>query len=262
MPPDTLSASAPPATRFVVKRLKWFQDYGGRVHRQPGEVVVASFATIDEASADRRRREEEVRKTVNPFACGPAVNHWTHLDEPRLRDWLMDHGVEPPAPGKDGSTPWATWWTKTRKKLSADKRAAVWEALDRVRFFAVAEEPVRPVGYAVMEINWEYNDEYYDADWDGGRLVKVYRSRERADAECARRNEKAREQWSFLDNRDFEGEEFDPDEDMPAFDMQYRLQRRRGLIGRNELGRGEGQFGTTAGVPFFEVIEVELEGLQ
>ena len=262
MPPDTPSAPAPPATRFVVKRFKWSESYDGRRYRQPGEVVVASFATIDEADADRRRREEEVRKRVNPFSCGPAVNHWTHLDEPRLRDWLMDHGVDPPAPGKDGKAPWATWWNKTGKKLSAEKRAAVWEALDRVRFFTVAEEPVRPVGYAVIEVNWEYNDEYHSSYDDGGQLVKVYRSRERAEAECARRNEEAREQWDFAGNGDADPDEFDPDTDLPAFDMRYRLECRRGLMGRGELNPGEGLFASTAGVPFFEVVEVELEGLQ
>ena len=38
--------------------------------------------------------------------------------------------------------------------------------------------------------------------------------------------------------------------------------RRRGLTGGQKLKKGEGRYRNTAGVPFFEVIEVELEGLE
>ncbi len=249
-------------TRFVVKRLKWAEHYGGKRTRQPGEVAVASFTTFEEAEAERAKREDEYRKSVNPFDCGAAVHYWTHLDEPRLRDWLMDHGIEPPKPNKDGTTNWADWWKRNQKKLGPENRAAVWEVLDKVRFFAVREEPARPVGYAVIEVNWEYNDEYFDADPEGGQLVKVYRTRERAEAECAARNEEARIRWSDVEEM-FEYED-DDDEDYvdAAFDMQDRLAHRRGLIGGQKLEPNEGRFRNTEGVPFFEVIEVELEGLE
>jgi hypothetical protein len=249
--------------RFVVKRLNWAEQYDGRRVRQPGGLAMASFATLDEAEAERARREAEAREHINPFACGEAVQYWTHLDEPRLRDWLMDHGVEPPAPGKKGGTNWAAWWKKNQKKLSADQRAAVWEALDKVRFFAVGEEPARPVGFAVVELNWEYNDEFYYTDAEGGRLVTVYRSRQRAEEECARQNSAARRKWAFADEYldEADVEEFDPDDGFVMFDMQDRLRRRRGLAERDKLKKGEGMFPSTAGVPFFEVIEVELEGL-
>jgi hypothetical protein len=253
-------------TRFVVKRLKWAEHYGGKRTRQPGEVAVKSFASFEEAEAERAKREEEYRKAVNPFDCGTAVHYWSHLDEPRLRDWLMDHGIDPPKPNKDGTTNWSDWWKKNQKKLGPERRAAVWEALDKVRFFAVREEPARPVGYAVVMVNWEYNDEYYDADPEGGALVQVYRSRERAEAECARQNGEARGDWSFVDEMmgEVEDEELDDDEEFveAAFDMRERLCRRRGLVGDQKLAKGEGVFRSTAGVPFFEVIEVELEGLE
>ena len=41
-----------------------------------------------------------------------------------------------------------------------------------------------------------------------------------------------------------------------------RLRRRRGLLPGEKLRTGEGIFRTTAGVPFYEVIEVSLEGLE
>jgi hypothetical protein len=253
---------AQPGTRFVVKRFNWHERYDGKRQRQPGEVAVASFATFEEAEAERAKRETEFRKWVNPFECGAAVHYWTHLDEPRLRDWLMDHGITPPDAKKDGATDWAGWWKKNQKKLGAEKCAAVWEVLDKVRFFAVNEEPARPVGYAVIEIHWEYNDEYYAADEEGGRLVKVYRSRERAAAECARMNESAREEWSIVDDYVAEWADGDDENDTAAFDMQERLYKRRGLVGDQKLAKREGMYKSARDVPFFEVIEVELEGLE
>ena len=241
--------------RFVVKRLHWSPYYVAYLTRSPGETAVVSFPTFDEASADCHRREEEARKRVNPFKCGTAVNHVTHFDEPRLRDWLMDHGVELPPFGKDGYVAWMKWWDKNHKKLSTEKIAAVWEALDRVRFYSI----VRPVGYAIVKIDWQYNDEYYIAASDGGKVMKVYRSRERAEAECARRNSEESQKWGSLG--DDPGEAFDPDVDSVSFDMQDRLQFRRGVLENDGLARGEGLFATSAGVSFFEVIEVELEGL-
>lgn len=250
-------------TRFVVKRLNWSSNYDGKMVRGPGEVAVASFATFEEADAERAKREEEMRKKLNPFDCGAAVQYWTHLDEPRLRDWLMDHDVEPPKANKDGSTHWSAWWKASQKKLSPDKRAAVWEVLDKVRFFAVREEPARPVGFAVLQVNWEYNDEYYDAQDEGGQVVKVFRSRQRAEAECAALNEEARAQWG--DALGYMGEfedELDDEYEYGMFDMQSRLRHKRGLGPDDKLKKGEGLFKNTAGVPFYEVIEVELEGVQ
>ena len=248
--------------RFVVKRLNWSESYDGKLTRRPGEVAVASFATLEEADAERLKREEEARKKVNPFACGAAVHYWTHLDEPRLRDWLMDRGIDPPEPKKDAAANWSAWWKKSQKALGPAKRAAVWEALDKVRFFAVREEPVRPVGYAVVMVNWEYNDEYYDANAEEGEVVQVFRSRERAEAECADQNDMARDIWADAINEDDVEPDEDDEDEYGMFDMQERLRRRRGLLPGEKLRKGEGIFRTTAGVPFYEVIEVSLEGLE
>lgn len=249
-------------TRFVVKRLNWAEHYRGTT-RQPGEVALASFATFDAADADRAAREAERRTSLNPFECGNAIHYWTHFDEPRLRDWLMDHGIDPPGANKDAAT-WAAWWKAGHTKLGPEKRAVVWEVLDKVRFFAVREESVLPVGYAVLQINWEYNDENYTADAEGGVLFKVYRTRGRAEAACAAQNEEARGLWGFADADMAAAYDDDIDEDdmMAAFDMQDRLRRQRGLAGDQTLKKGEGLFNRSAQVPFFEVVEVPLEGLE
>lgn len=247
-----------PGKRFVLKRLKWAGSYHDRkLFRQPGEVAVASFATLEEAERESAKRENEFRKKVNPFDCGAAVHYWTHLDEPRLRDWLMDHGIDPPK--EEGAAHWPAWWKKNRKKLGPAKCATVWEVLDKVRFFVVREEPVRPVGYALVAVDWQFNDEYYDADAECGHFLTVYRSRERAEIECERRNEESRAEWGDA-SEESEGE-FDLDNDAVAFNYQPRLARQRG-VSEKELKRGEGLFSSSARVPFFEVIEIELEGIQ
>ena len=265
---------AEPATRFVLKRLNWAVDYNYSdnnlvLYRAPGEVVLASFATFEEADTECAKRETEARKTINPFTCGYAVHHWTHLDEPRLRDWLMDHGIDPPKPGKKGETNWQEWWPKRGKKLSADKQASVWEILDKVRFFVVREQPARKIGFAVIEINWRFNDETYDADPEGGRLMNVYQSRARAEQACEALNAEARQERGGV-------EEDAPDLEevaelihenyeqygMVPFDMRDRVRRRRGLFSDQKLNRGEGMFCYLAHTPFYEVIEVELEGIE
>ena len=249
---------AEPALRFVVKRLNWAERYGGKLFRRPGEVAVVSFATFEEADAERAKREDAYRTRVNPFECGGAVQYWTHLDEPRLRDWLMDHGIDPPSAKKDGTANWSAWWKKNQQALGAEKRAAVWEVLDKVRFFAVREEVVRPVGYAVVMINWEYNDETYDANIEEGEVMQVFRTRERAEEECEQMNDMTRDIWSGEVDDDVD----EDDLEFGLFDMQYRLRRRRGLLPGEKLKKGEGVFNTAASALFYEVIEVSLEGLE
>ena len=253
---------AQPATRFVLKRLNWAEHYDGTLERQPGGRDVASFDTFDAADAEREARERACRELVNPFACGAGVYFWTHLDEPRLRDWLMDHGVDPPQPKKDGTADWVGWWKKGRHKLSAEKRHAVWEALDKVRFFAVSEEPARAVGYAVMLINWENNDETYDAHPDQGEVLQVFRTRERAEQECADSNDIARDAWADVVNEDELDDNGDGDDNSAMFDMRARLRRRRGLFLNQKLKRGEGVFRTAGDALFYEVVEIPLEGLE
>lgn len=253
---------AQPAKRFVLKRLNWTEHYDGTLELQPGGRNVASFDTFDAADAERVARENACRELVNPFACGAGFYYWTHLDEPRFRDWLMDHGVDPPKPKKDGTADWGGWWKKGHQKLSAEKRHAVWEALDKVRFFTVAEEPVRPVGYAVMSINWEYNDETYDAHPDQGEVIQVFRTRERAEQECEEQNDMARDVWvDALDENDIEMMD-DGDDNSAMFDMRARVRHRRGLFRSQKLKKGEGVFRTAEHALFYEVVEIPLEGLE
>lgn len=178
--------------RFVVAQIDWARgeysadDYFRRTVRT---APVASFATRDEAEADRRRREGERRATENPFRFGGAsLFYQTSLDAPRLHDWLMDAGIDPPAKLK-GHESWAEWWDRSSRGWSAEQRAHAWAAMDKVRFFTVTEERPDRKAYVIQELNWRWEDEpTLYADYEGGKMVRAFRSKAAAEKECARLN--------------------------------------------------------------------------
>jgi len=224
-------------SRFVVAQIDWARgeysedDYFRRTVRTTS---VASFATFDEAEADRRRREEERRATENPFRLGgAALFYQTSLDAPRLHDWLMDVGIDPPAKPQ-GHKSWAEWWDESSRGWSAEQRAHAWAAMDKVRFFTVAEERPDRKAYVIQELNWRWEDEpTLYADYEGGNMVRAFRSRAAADAECDRLNKERQAQ------ADHEG-----------FSSFTRCSR---------IGEREGTDLAISETIFFEVVEIELE---
>jgi hypothetical protein len=280
----------PPATHFVVSRLTWrIAGWSRTFARLPGETRVAAFVDFDSAEADRAKREAAARATVNPFRCGSNWGERSHMPEAVFRDFIKDAGIEPPTiwvrpttdeygnplsrqrlkrpetPPPDTYRDWEAWWDAVAPTLSAERVARVWEGLDRVRFFSVEERPVRTVAYVVVEISWTYNDEWYYPPAEGGGAHTAYRTRERAEAECARLNREARERWRDALNLP---EAEDEPEGMPGyeaypFDMQGRPfpgddpfgPRRKPPVRGAEDQRGK--FGVDE-VPFYEVIEFDL----
>jgi len=97
--------------------------------------------------------------------------------------------------------------------------------------------------------------------------VYAYRTRQRAEAECARQNAEAREQWRSDLHLAPPGAETDPDRDPDAlyqFDMQDRP-----FPGHNPLAPqlrpptraqedAHSRLFTVDEVPFFEVVEIEV----
>lgn len=177
--------------QFVVARIDWAKgEYGDPfARRTPRTAPVATFATFDEAEADRRAREAEERQRVNPFRYGgEALFYQSSLDAPRLHDWLMDAGIEPPESPKAHAA-WAAWWDAFASKWTAEQLAHAWAALDKVRFFEVREERTGPKAYAILELHWKWEDEpTLWADYEGGRAVRAFRTEDKAEAECARLN--------------------------------------------------------------------------
>lgn len=227
----------PKSSRFAVSEIGWARDEdapGDYARRTVAAVPVASFGSFEEAEADRRQREEERRKTENPFEYGgPSLFYQTSLDGPRLHDWMMDAGIAPPA-GLKGHATWVEWWRLESREWTAEQRAHAWAAMDKVRFFTVTEERPARKAYVIQELHWRWEDEpTLFADYEGGKVVRAYLSKAAAEAECARLNEERQAQ------DDFEG-----------FEYFSRSTRR---------DDGEADTGI-ANTVFFEVVEVQLEG--
>jgi hypothetical protein len=242
-----MASTKQPSTLHVVQRLNW-QGYGAGIARLPGATRLRSYKSRVAAERDCRRRETAARAAVNPFTCGgPALHYQTSLDADRLHDWLLDAGLEPPA-AQDDKRDWAGWWRQTHDRLSEAQRERVWEALDRVRFFEVVERPARPLGYAVVRINWHYNDEFYVAEEEGGSTFVVYRDRNKAESDCEDSNDMA---------HDMVGENHG---DEPEFDQVKRLHRRdEPLTATPPFGQRRDRLVPADQATFWEVIEVELE---
>ena len=126
---------------------------------------------------------------MNPFRYGgEALFYQTSLDAPRLHDWLMDAGIEPPAHPNQHAA-WAAWWDESARTWSAEQREHAWAAFDKVRFYEVTEEHPTRKAYVVVELNWLWEDEpTLDADYEGGNMVRAFRSKANAEAECGRLN--------------------------------------------------------------------------
>lgn len=262
----SMTAPPPAGTHFVVERFNW-RRHGvtATFHRLPGFTRIQSFDTREEAEAFRFAEEAKARAVVNPFlgTLAPPVDQ-SDLPEHALCDWYMDHTFDPPKPDKKGHRDWAKWWGKECKKWTGERAAVAWEPLHKVRFYRVSERPKVPVGYALVQVNWDYNDEWYYPNAEGGTVTTVYRSRARAMQECQARNEVDVDLWE-------EGaEDFGYE---PAGAHQFELNDRV-LPGRSpfdpsptpEEPAREADFEfhtfTAQEVPFWEVIEIELEGLE
>ena len=103
--------------------------------------MLKAFADPDRAEEHRRQLDQKARSGVNPFRCGTRMTDWSSLDADRLHDWVLDLGLTPP-PRKGKGTEaarWRPWWDANEAKMTDLQRDRMWEALDRVRFYQVAE---------------------------------------------------------------------------------------------------------------------------
>jgi hypothetical protein len=233
---------------FLVRRLRWSEPGYSKSklrHRLPGETPVASFVDRHGAEADLALREREARRDVNPFYFGgAALCYQTSFDPPRFHDWLLDAGLEPPEPAEGGVIDWVAWWDRTAPSMTEAQKARVWEGLDKVRFFDLVQQP-RRTGFVVVEVNFEYNDEYNAADTEGCRVTKVFLTREKAEAHL-------RKVGGIV------GEHEEDEEDEENYeDFGYDSYRRDGRAVPVSL---TGEIGPLPHGRLHEIIEVELEG--
>jgi hypothetical protein len=160
--------------RFVVRRANWRGLPGGGFVRLPGDYSVSAFDTFDAADTDRARREAAARGAVNPFACGASLFYLTHFAPPQLADWLLDAGLEPPAPPAPVAD-WRAWWDEARPGMADEQAAHGWQGLDKLRFYEVREEPERPALELVLRVEWANREWTFEAEYEGGLPVAAFR---------------------------------------------------------------------------------------
>jgi hypothetical protein len=132
---------------------------------RPGDYPLISmerrgFTSHKAAETYRQKLEAAIRAklrpTDNPFVAwapaglprppAPALGELTSMPEPVFLDWLRDHGLTPPEPGRrrkekeaTGDRGWSRWWTGNAKKMTEYQIAKVWEALDRIHWYVIVE---------------------------------------------------------------------------------------------------------------------------
>jgi hypothetical protein len=104
-----------------------------------GVVPSKAFADREKAEAHCAALNDAAWGGINPFHFGGSVMAWTSLDEGRLRDWMLDHGLEPPGAKRSKPDAWRRWYDGLHDKLNGVQRRAIREALDRVVFYRVTE---------------------------------------------------------------------------------------------------------------------------
>ncbi len=163
--------------RNVVERFNWTIHGNRGVRRRPGSVVQSLFDDPDRAAIDASRWEQLARSAFNPFGCnGPNLFDQSSLDPPRFNDWLLDHNIEPPGLGL-ASKAWAKWWAES--ELSGAEQSAVWEALDRVRFYRHRAVPIGVPMYLVA------HPQVDERDYLGCRPAYLANGEALADEICA-----------------------------------------------------------------------------
>ncbi len=133
-----------------VRAAAWSADAAKR--RRPWSDVVATFASRADAEADAFQRELAAwsQPGFDPFAFDAGcLFYLTSLPADVLRDWLLDHGVDPPGP----FDPWPAWHAQTRPDP-----LVMMTALDKLRLFDVAEAwPAAHVVATAPDRWWRYS---------------------------------------------------------------------------------------------------------
>jgi hypothetical protein len=102
---------------------------------------VRAFLDPGAAEAHRRSLEKAYRAGRNPFTLAEyELDELTSFDAGRLRDWLLDAGIDPPE-AEDDPVAWARWWQENAERLTPEQRDRAWDGLDRLRFYHVLAFP-------------------------------------------------------------------------------------------------------------------------
>jgi hypothetical protein len=142
---------------YVVQQVHWEynDEYYFRLEGETGELgdedsdqtALRTFLSRKKAEAWWRQREEQARGDRNPFdfgALGGDLDDYSNLSPAEFRDRLRAAGLSPPSFGENGRLrdDLAGWWQREVIDMTPEQRSAVWDALDRVRFYEIVETTI------------------------------------------------------------------------------------------------------------------------
>ena len=195
------------SARFELRQRVWVPTFKREVrrsrgssywHTEPGPLVhppgryrtVAEFPTADEAAAEQAVRERAARAGTNPFRYGGSLAFQSVWPSSEFQAQLAAVGLAPPIGGESMAR--LRWWDSNSASWTEEQRGAVWTACDKVRFFDVIEfDPARRA-FVIVEATWNWDDDSFNADPEGGVVRIAFRSRENAEAYCVMLEEDAR----------------------------------------------------------------------
>jgi hypothetical protein len=115
-------------------------------------VPVKSFLSREKAEAHRDELERKERGDQNPFmwgGLGESLADYTTLKAETFLDRVRALGVKPPRYDKRGRGKMfevGGWWEDVSERMTDEQRHAVWDLLDKVRFFTVVPMQVELEG--------------------------------------------------------------------------------------------------------------------
>jgi hypothetical protein len=138
---------------YVVQQVHWEynDEYFYRLDDETGEMggpaPLCTFLSRVKAEAWWRKREELARGDQSPFDYGALDGHlddYSTLSPAEFSDRLRAAGVSPPSFGENGRLRdclWE-WWDRSVIAMTPEQRSAVWDVLDRVRFYEIVETTI------------------------------------------------------------------------------------------------------------------------
>jgi len=219
--------------RYVVRQQEYAEPTAAGVRRVLPEkwTTVATFPHPADAHTACSNLTGDAHRALNPFLLGgPNLFFQTSLPAYALHDFLLDHGVNPPA--NTARPDYADWWEQNTRWLTNDQRAVVWRACDKLKLFEVVEEDDNRAVWRVMEIPWRRSDgEGWTPSHEGGLPVSVWPTVREAKRAAEALTHRRRAEWD------------------PA--AEFELHRRAGYAHAD-------LWPTREQVPFAEVVRVPL----
>jgi hypothetical protein len=140
---------------YLVQQINWDynDEYYFRWDGEAGELgdgepdalsPLQTFLRRTKAETYWRKLEERARGKQNPFdygALGGDLDDYSNLSPAEFRDRLRAVRLTPPSFGENGRLrdSLSEWWEREAPDMTPEQRSAVWDVLDRVRFYEIVQ---------------------------------------------------------------------------------------------------------------------------